>query len=260
MARIPKKIKKFARRVYAKTGLVNPMKKGKLSTTRLIKDVNMLKKMLNSEKKRVIQTNRDQAVGQLANATGSGHFLLDVTPLPSQGTGYNQKTGNSIKVNSTHIDFQIAGQLNNISGCKLKFQLVQVIGQPFVTLTDILGKFIMPNSFASGGTIYDINGSRDPDYFKNFRVVAQKIVTLPVDQITGDIPVKQFSMGCKYKEFHVRTNDNDPTLSMGQLFLIITADRGNIGGTNSTVSGVPIVQSGTGCNFGYEITHYFYDN
>ena len=45
--------KKYARKAYRATGLVNPIKKGRVSTTRLFKDVAMLKGIINSEKFRI---------------------------------------------------------------------------------------------------------------------------------------------------------------------------------------------------------------
>ena len=45
--------KKYARKFYKTTGLVNPVKKGRISTTRLAKDVSILKGIINSEKFRL---------------------------------------------------------------------------------------------------------------------------------------------------------------------------------------------------------------
>lgn len=259
-------IKKYARKVARKVGKAVKARyfKGKgysrpkLST--MVRDINTLKTMLNSEKKRIELNGRNLGVGQLANATGSGHYLLDITPNPSQGVGFNNKTGNSIKLHSSHFDFQFSGQANTASAIRLKIQVVKVIGQPFTTMSDVMGRFVLSNNFITGGTIYDINSNRDPDYFKNFRVLKTMYTTLPADQTGTDTPVKQVSMGIKYRNFHIRNNDNDPTLSMGQIFILITADRGNIGGTASTVTGAPVLGPATGATYAYNIVHYFYDN
>ena len=123
-------IRKFGRKVYKATGYKNPYKKGNFMTSRAIKqvpklaqDVSRIMGMLNTEKKRVIQVNSaTQSVGQV-NINNSGHWLLDITPNPSQGVGYDNKTGNSIKVVGSHFDFQFFSQVNCSNGCKIKIQV-----------------------------------------------------------------------------------------------------------------------------------------
>lgn len=258
--------RKYARKVGKKVGRAikgryfkgKGFGKPKLAT--MARDINLLRSMVNSEKKRINLTNRNMNMGQVANATGSGHWLLDITPNPTQGTGFQNKTGSSIKLHSTHFDFQFAGQSSTISGMKIKIEIIKVVGQPWSNVQDIMGKYILPNNFITGATVYDMSSPRDPDYFRNYVVVARKYVYLPADQMTGDVPLKQISMGIKYKNHHVRNNDNDPTLSQGQLLMLITADRGNGGTVASTATGVAITAPNTGATFGYDITHYFYDN
>lgn len=265
MARFPSR--KLARKVYKATGYQNPMKKGKLSSSRVMKqiprmltDLSMLKAMVNAEKKRIITSSTNQLVAQVSGAAGSGHYIVDVTPNPTQGAGFNQKSGSSIKWHSSHYDFQVIGQASCVAGVTLKMEWVQVTGLPYSTLNDIFGKYILANQFISGGATYDINSNRDPDYFKNFKVLKKQYVTLRPDVITGDVPVKQLSLGLKLKNHHVRNNDNDPTLSMGQVFLLITANTGNWGSVASTLTGVSNATPLTGASFSYIRTDYFYDN
>ena len=251
-------LKKVGRRVRGKV-IKRYFKKGyNPKVGRIVKDVAMIKSMLNTEKKRLI-TNSAQtfSVGQV-DAANSGHFLLDVTPNPVQGTGYNQKTGNSIKMTSAHYDFQFFGQTSNVSGMRIKMEWIQVIGQPFSAVTDILGKYIVTNTFLSG-SIYDINSNRNPDYFKNYRVVRRKYVKLEPDSISGEINFRQVSVGLKLS-LHIRSSLNDPTLSNGQLLLLITADRGNKGSTTSSITGIAEAAANTGANFNYTFTSYFVDN
>lgn len=258
--------RKYAKRVAKKVGRVVKRRyfKGKGYSRpkigQMVKDVAMLKKMVNAEKKRVVTTVQNATVAQLANATGSGHYIFDATPQPTQGTGYQNKTGNSIKWHSSHYDWQFFGQTNCISGIKLKIEWVKVVGLPYSTVNDIFGKYILPNPFMTGSTIYDVNSNRDPDYFKNFVVLKRQYITLRPDQITGDISQVQKSVGFKLRNHHVRTNDNDPTLTMGQVFCIVTADRGNWGTVGSTVTGGSTNGAQTGAIFSFIRTDYFYDN
>lgn len=268
-----KLLRTLGRKAYKYSGYKNPMKKGKLSSSRVVKqvprlarDVSRIMGMLNTEKKRFTQVNSvTQGVGQL-NGNSSGHWLIDITPTPTQGTGFENRTGNQIKLVSSHFDFQFIAQSANISGMRLKLQIIQVLGQPFSTVSDIMGKFITNTKFikTSGGAVanvYDINSDRDQDYFNNFRVLRTIYTYLKQDDMSGEIQSSRIKFGLKYRNFHIRTNDNDPTLSKGQLIMLITADKGNWSSTTaSTNTGVPIVAINTGAAFDYENIHYFVDN
>lgn len=262
-----KTLKRLGRIAYKASGYKNPMKKGRLSSSRVVsqiprmlRDINMVKAMVNAEKKRLVTNSTNNLVAQVSGAAGSGHYIVDVTPNPTQGNGFNQKSGSSIKWHSSHYDFQIIGQSANVAGIKLKLEWVKVVGLPYSSLNDIFGKYLLPNGFISGGSTYDINSNRDPDYFKNFKVIKRTYITLRPDVITGDVPVKQLSVGMKLKSHHVRNNDNDPTLSMGQVFLLITADTGNWGSVASGLTGVSNSTALSGAVFSYIRTDYFYDN
>lgn len=228
--------------------------------SRIVRDVAMLKSMVNAEKKRIdVPQTTGQAIGQIST-NSSGHYLLDLTPVVAQGTGYNQKTGNSFKWHSSFLDFQFIQQVNQISRMRLKIQIVKVIGLPYSTISNVMGKFIEPTAFVTGGTIYDYNSPRNPDYFKNFQVLRTAYATIQPDQITGDSQIKRLKLGLKLRDHHVKTDLNTTTLTEGQVFLLITADQGNCGGTTSTLGNVPQVALSTGCLMNYEFTHYYYDN
>jgi len=259
--------KRLGRMAYKATGYKNPMKKGKLSSSRLLKqvprvlkDVMALKTMVNAEKKRFLQNlNTGNLVAQV-NGNSSGHWLLDLTPNISQGNGYNQKNGNSFKWHSSFLDFQFQQQSATNGALRIKIQLIKVVGQALSTVSDIMGKYILPTNFTSG-TVYDINSPRNPDYFKNYIVLKTKYVSLPADNLSGQLSIKRVKMGIKYKNHHVRTNGNDPTITMGQVLLLITSDRGNCSTTTtSTITGIPDGTINSGAIFLAEFTHYYYDN
>lgn len=256
---IRKGIKNAARlvkkRYFKGKGFGNP----KLST--MYRDLSVLKSMVNAEKKRLeVNPTTTFQIGQVIG-NGSGHYLLDLTPQPTQGTGYTNKTGNSFKWHSSYLDMQFSSQPSNISGQRLKIEIVKVVGQPFATVTDILNRYIEPTAFLSGGTVYDLHAPRDPDYFKNYKVIRRRYVKINPDSITGEMQVKRIKIGLKLKNHHVRTNDNDPTVTMGQVFLIITADQGNASpSTASTIVGIPTSAAATGVDLRYQFVHYFYDN
>nr|UOF76869.1 capsid protein [Cressdnaviricota sp.] len=262
-----KNIRNAGRYVYKKTGYKNPMKKGVLSSSRILKqlpklatDVLRLKSMVNAEKKRLeVNPTSTFNVAQV-NGNNSGHFLIDLTPNVSQGIGFNNKIGNSIKWHSSFLDMQFSTQNANISGQTLKIEIVKVVGQPFTTVSDVLGRYIEPTAFIGGGTIYDLHSPRDPDYFKNYVVLHRRYVKIPEDSISSQMQVKRIQIGLKLKNHHVRTNDNDPTLTMGQVFMIITADQGNFSTSTASTLAVPTQAVSTGVDIRYQFVHYFYDN
>lgn len=259
--------KKYAKKVAKKVGRVVKKRyfKGKgygnPRIAQMVKDVSVLKSMLNAEKKRLeVSPGTTFTIGQV-NGNVSGHYLVDITPQPVQGTGFNQKTGNSFKWHSSFMDMQFSTPTANISGQTLKIEIVKVVGLPYASMPDILNKYIEPTAFITGASVYDLHSPRDPDYFKNFVKLRTRYVKIKQDDISGETVVKRIKLGLKLKNHHVRTDNNDPTVTMGQVFMIITADQGNSSAsTASTLVGVPNTAVNTGCFLRYEFTHYFYDN
>ena len=71
-----------------------------------------------------------------------------------------------------------------------------------------------------------------------------------MDNVIGQLNLKRVKMGIKLRNHHVRTNNNDPTITMGQVFMIITADNGNTNtSTTSTITGIPNAGALTGATF-----------
>lgn len=260
-------MKKTGRKIYKQTGYVNPVKKGRVSSSRVLRqlpklaaDVLSLKSMVNAEKKRLeVPQTTAQAVGQIST-NSSGHFLLDFTPVIAQGTGYNQRTGNSVKWHSSFLDLQFIQQVNQISRMRFKIQLVKVVGLPYSTMSNVMGKFIEPTAFVTGGTIYDYNSPRNPDYFRDFVVLRTVYATMKADSTTGDSAIVRKKIGIKFKDHHIKTDLNTSTLTQGQVFLLITCDQGNCGGSVSTLTNVAQTAASTGALLNYEFTHYYYDN
>lgn len=258
-----KKVGRFVRRVARKARgkvIKRYFSKGykpKIST--ISKDIAMLKTMVNAEKKFVI-TSGTYDIGQ-CNINANGYYLQDLTPNIGQGVTQNTKSGASVKWHSCHIDMQVQGQGNNTSGIKIKYYVIRVHGQAVSNVADVIGKFITSNPFITGGTIYDYGSSRNPDYFKDYSIVATKTVSLPTDTYSGVLQMKRVSLGFRLKNHHIRWSGDSATVTSGQLILLGVADRGNShGSTASTLTGIPISTNGTGANVRYEVTNYFYDN
>ena len=146
-------VKRYAKKVFRKArgaAIKRYFNKGyNPRINNIVKDLSVLKSMVNAEKKRVeVNPTTTFQIGQVIG-NASGHYLLDLTPQPPQGTGYTNKTGNSIKWHSSYLDMQFSAQPSNISGQMLKIEIVKVVGQPFSTVTDILNRYIEPTAFLS---------------------------------------------------------------------------------------------------------------
>lgn len=256
--------RKYARKVYKATGLVNPIKKGRISTTRLAKDVSILKGIINSEKFRLetqIPTTGNVAIGQV-DGNSSGHFIADVTPYPSQGDGYNNRQGNSIRWKSSHYSFFFRRQSTAQGPCKIHIQFIKVIGEPYTTPSNILGRFIEPNRWISGGSIYDTASDRKPEYYRQFRVIRSKTYYFKnLDYANQPAQQKTVNIGFKLSNHHVKWNNNSNTLAQGQVLMLITMDTGNCStSTVSTLDDIVNTGTSTGMIMNCNRVDYYYDN
>lgn len=250
--------KQFKKRYVTKTG------KG-LRISQIMKDVNYLKSVLNPEKKRFQLQTTDAKFGQISG-NNNAYWVTDVTPVPSQGVTSVTRTGNSIKVHSSHLRFQFqAMSSSNGSPIKIKVMLVKVIGEPQL-ISSAPTELLKPNPFilnaGSNAGIIDYNSDRREDTFRRFVVLRQKSVTLRANYHTGQHQLTDVSMGVKFKSHHVKfTTDGNQTVADGQLFILCLADNGNSSdATVSTLTGTPQTAINTGINLQYDISTWYYDN
>lgn len=264
------KFKRVARRVVRKAGALAKKRYftgkgfGKPKIGQMVRDVQMLKTLVNAEKKRlnINDSGSTQQIGQVVG-NASGHYLVDLTPNPSQGTGYNQRTGNSIKWSSSYFDLQFRQQANAVSPIRGRIYLVQVKGTPYGTVSNVMGQFIAANTFIGDQTIYDWYSQRNPDYFQDFRVIRTKTFKVQMDQYSGQSMITSVRFGMKLKNFHVRWSLDTATVSQGQIFMLIVLDNGNASGATvntSTSNNVANTAVNTGVYYAYNIQHYYIDN
>lgn len=248
---------------YAGKSLYNRYVGSPYAMENVARDVAMLKGLINAEKKR-LNINNSGSVGSIGqvSANTSGHYLQDITPLPAQGSGYNQRTGNSIKWTSSYFDIQIRGQSALSSPVKGRIYFFKVKGTPYGTVSNVMGQFIAPNTFIGDQTIYDMYSQRQPDYFKNFQPLLTKRFKIPADNITGQAMITSLRFGMKVQG-HVKWSTDNTTLSEGQVIMLIVVDNGNSSSTtaNTSTSGGVVNQAiSTGLIMNYNIQHYFVDN
>lgn len=257
-----KYVRRYGRKVARAVRKRYTTKGGKFNLKRVVKDVQMIKQVLNPEKKRfVINNTSNTAVGQV-NGNASGFLVLDVTPTPAVGIGYAQRNGASIKVHSSYFQFQLYDQIATNHPMKIKFMLCEVKGNPQTPSTAV-AQMITPNPFLNPGTtpIYDYNSALNPDYLKQYRCIRTWRSYLAPDNVSGQRIVKDVKIGIKYRNFHTRFSQDTQTVSAGQLILIVLCDSGNMSASTAcTIANVPVTPVNTGMSLNYNLLHYYYDN
>lgn len=224
--------------------------------SKVMSDVNRLKNLINVEKKYIDQ-GYDNLVGQ-CNANTLATTALDITPIPTQGVGVNQRTGQSIKLTSMTVFISINMQSAQTIPCKIRFEIYKIIGNPQTSLTNIITECYDTNPIT---TIVDYLSVRDPNFYSDFKKVATKIVSFPGAQYTGNT-LRQKTLRFRIKmNHHVRYNNNTTTLTDGQLVLMAFAEAGNI--STSTQSTLPYVYNNlinTGFSYQLSNRYYYVDN
>lgn len=227
---------------------------------RVVKDVAFLKSVLNPEKKYFnYKSTSAVAVGQVSGNSNAGLYL-DTTPTPAQGTTRSTRNGCSIKLHSQYFRFQIVQQSATATPIRLRFQLFQNMGsQNAINVGVASGELHTSNPFNG---LVDFNSNRNPDYMKDYKLLKQRTITLPVDPQSGALMIKELAFGMKYKSYHVRTQgDNQTTVVQGQQIMVITADCGNASTTTaSTNTFIPVTAINTGCTIQWSVDNWFYDN
>lgn len=248
----------------------------------VVKDIKMLKDVINAEKKRLTITPPSPVEGQTfvpqrvaqVDYLLSGHYFYDLTPKPEQGITYDTRNGSSIKLHSSYIKIQFSQMVLGGFQCpmKLKVFLIQVLGTPQDDLVAFTRKILQPNPFvrdAGGSTtdVRDYQSSWNPDTFGLFKVLSSRTCWIPPDiGATSQNNIRNCELKMKYnkgKGHHVRFDKNTQEITHGQLFLLIVADSGNLNTSGTPCpypSGVPEPNSNTGANLDFVVQHYYYDN
>jgi len=139
----------------------------------IIKDVAMLKHLVNVEKKRYDVALTIQTMAQFAGPL-SGAYCVNITPSPNEGVTGGTRIGLSIKLVSCCIDMQFKQQANTVNDLKLRWH---IICRPDNSLTysgtQIRDQFYETNPFSG---VVDFWSNRDPEYLIIFKFL--KVVSL----------------------------------------------------------------------------------
>lgn len=244
-------------------------RKQSLNPARMAKDVARLAMMINAEKKifsigsaNVLATG--QNVGQV-NINATGALAFDLTPLIGQGQTADSRNGNSIKLHSTFLQFQLGQQGNANTGMRVRVELWKTGGM-IEDVAQLLNRLYVPSPFS---TVIDYNSARNPDHYNNYQLIRKKVIYLKPDSISGAPMNAYVKMPIKWnggKGHHIRytsgtiTNNPLTDLQAGQFFMVYFADNGNSNLASSSTLNVPVQISASGAVVRMSYRHYFYDN
>jgi len=225
-------------------------------------DVMMLKKIVNSEKKSYQQANTILTVAQ-ANINNTGASCIDITPFVTQGTGADQRTGNSFKLSSALYQFQISSESSQSQTMKLIFDFWVVKG--IADFTTVHLPLLFTVSTFSG--VIDTNSPRNQDRFSDYQHLRSVTRYLKGDQISGATTFLTFNLPTTFnrgKGHHIRLKPSvtgvPADVLNGQMLMTIRADIGNANTT--TGSTLPIAQTppATGAVVRFAQRVWYYDN
>lgn len=248
-----KAVRKFTGDRYGR-GYKQILSKG---VPQLVKDVRMLKNMVNAEKKLVETSPSEFRIGQ-CNANTYGYAGFDITPIVSQGDTRSSRNGASIKLNSTIIRMQIKQQAFTHTVVRVIAEVWLVKSQTISSATTIIPQLFVPDAISG---VIDFNSARNPDYFTDFKRIAVRNVYLPADNyasMTNRFKDLQMNLSTKH---HIRYDGDTNTVLNGQMWITFRADTGNT--NDSTASTLTkIVNQGvqTGVLANMFVRQYYYDN
>ena len=188
--------KKYAKKAYTAVKKVAKKrygtKTGGVRMTQLMRDVALVKRSLNVEKKDIessvsLNTNIGQVNGLATRADG----YWDITPAIIQGSGHSQMTGNSVKL----VSMALKGQVTQMSGTahpiKLKMYIFKNTGITQAASTVQNSNYFLDLNPITG--LPDYQSSRNVNFFKDLKVIKTQTLTLDPDSTSGEIMIKNFS-------------------------------------------------------------------
>lgn len=231
---------------------------GRVNVNQVVRDVAVVKRMLNAEKKMLSLNVNGILIGQVVGNI-SGYYTQDITPAPANGTAGSEKTGRSIKMCSYHCQMQLIQQSSAIGRQNYKIMIFKTLGLP-VNSSQFVSDYFANNGFIGGASIIDYNSNVNPDSYGRYKKIFEKRVTLEPDSVSGQTGFKTIQFGGKFNH-HVRFSGSTTTVNNGQLWMIVLADSGNCSPTvSSTLTNIPQTGTNTGATINYQMFRYYYDN
>lgn len=243
----------FAKKRYTSTA-------GYLRYNKLAEDVMRLKSIINAEKKQYSLAVGTASIGQV-NVNNEGAYCVDITPPIPQGSSDSQRNGDSVKLTTAVMMCQFWQQADCSQPVKVIIEIIQVQGSPQST-GNVLQQYLKPNPYITGADIRDAESMLDQDYRQQYRILFKRTVIVPPDSTSGGQQIKSFKFPMKFGKngMHIKYAENSTVTASGQIILLIRADNGNIGGTDSTLPNVITKLKNTGLSMNRNIEYYYFDN
>lgn len=235
--------KNFARKVGKN---IRKRYSGKSAIPNLLKDVTMLKHLVNIEKKRSdITLSTATAFAQTFGASTSGAYAAIISPTILEGVTQGQRIGLSVKCVSACLDIQFVQQSSTVNNLKCKWWIVcKPDNGPSTAASTAIANFFEPNPISG---VVDFYSSRDPEYFTSFKVIRSGVVTLSSDSITGASAVIQKKFPLKLNHHLKYNTDASTTTTKNQFYLFVTCSGGDL-------------SAATGGTIQYNMRWYYTDN
>ena len=205
-----KVVKKAAKGRYAP--------KGKINYAKIAQDAAKLVKLMNVEKKYITHTNNAFAFAQTSFAS------FTITPGIAQGITGNTRNGNSLKLVSARADFQIKTQASTVNAFKYKYYIINSPQHTGTTSLNATNQFLDSNIFSG---VVDYHSQRDPEFFKNYKVICSGGGTIMPEQLAGQTGIVQFHRNLKLNHHLKYDIDGTTVPTMNEFYLIVVADSGD---------------------------------
>lgn len=232
---------RYAKKRYFKgKGYSNP----KIST--MVRDVNRLKSMINSEKQNVESSNTTEYdLAQYNGVSTSGYRTLDIMPTISQGLGEDNRKGDSVKVCSWVLKIQAyTNGGDTVNGVNYTFYVLRQPTNP-VANSLVENTFLEANPFSG---VIDAYSNRDYQHFKDYKVmgVIKGKFKAPENLTQSGNKTNMHTLARK-EEFHLRYNKGTNDLLNNTVHILAVASDGDRSTTNKIF-------------FKYAFKVYYYDN
>lgn len=247
--------------------------KGGIKLATIAKDLEMVKNRLNAEKKekREVEITSGLA-GQVFNDL-NGYWFQDITPILGQGTGADERIGNSLKMTGCNLNFQFMGQTNTLTGRKLKIGLYRVRNPslgPSDASADITTDVFDANPLTG---LFDYNAAKAYRNSKNDGIacIREKTIYLPKVEVLNrggtDTANQDIEKAYKTMNFPVKLNDliryeqdNDNLPNGFRYVILVRADCGNSGSSASNIQNIPVTTGVSGVSFRMGQRWWYVDN
>jgi len=254
-----KQIKRSTRKRYGSKGkgykIGNMIKDGArvASLVSMGRDIQMLKGMLNTEKKKV---NRfAQNIGFGLSTTGTSGTAVNACycaylhPDIPQGSESGQRTGNSVKMVSAMFQAQFTPQANaDHDDLSFKWYIINKQDANQVTQPDtLINQFLDVNPFTG---FVDTFSNRDPEFFTQYKIIATGAGKLKMSETDSSTKLPTWNVKQPLKfNLHQKYDSNTSTVTTkNQLYILCIADGGD--------PGLP----DTGIALQYTMDYYYVDN